>query len=233
MKKLNSTFSIKFLGLLFLCLLFLGCSSNDTNDTTDSKNDISVSKNDISDYNEVTIGNQVWMDKNLNTDIFRNGDVIPQAETKQKWVDALNNKQPAWCYYENDSDNGEKYGKLYNWWAVNDSRGLAPSGWHIPTHDEWIVLQNHLGGEDIAGNKMKDNFDWKEDNGLSGNGSNESGFSAIPAGSCSSDFDFEFLGIYSCFWSSSEDYLYEGLGMPWICTIANFGNGLYRNKGGK
>ena len=103
----------------------------------------------------VTIGTQTWTTKNLDVATFRNGDAIPQAKTDEEWRVAGDNKQPAWCYYENDPKHGTKYGKLYNWYAVNDSRGLAPAGWHIPTLEAWKVLSTFLGGEDVAGTKMK------------------------------------------------------------------------------
>jgi uncharacterized protein (TIGR02145 family) len=101
----------------------------------------------------VTIGTQVWMTKNLDVATFRNGDPIPEAKTKEEWDKAGDNKQPAWCYYDNDPANGAKYGKLYNWFAVNDPRGLAPSGYHVPTDAEWTILGDFLG--DHAGTKMK------------------------------------------------------------------------------
>ena len=106
-------------------------------------------------YKTVQIGTQVWMTKNLDVSTFRNGDPIPEAKTDEEWEKAGENKQPAWCYYNNDPGNGEKYGKLYNWYAVNDSRGLAPVGYHIPSDAEWTILTDFLGGEDAAGNKMK------------------------------------------------------------------------------
>ena len=108
----------------------------------------------------VTIGTQVWMTKNLDVSTFRNGDGIPQAKTDEEWEAAGDNKQPAWCYYENNAANGTKYGKLYNWYAVNDARGLAPAGYHIPTDEEWTVLSTFLGGEDVAGKKMKSTSGW-------------------------------------------------------------------------
>ena len=106
-------------------------------------------------HNEVTIGSQVWMTENLNVDKFRNGDPIPEAKTYEEWKKAGENKQPAWCNYKNDPANGEKYGKLYNWFAVNDPRGLAPKGCHIPSDKEWTVLTDFLGGNKVAGTKMK------------------------------------------------------------------------------
>jgi hypothetical protein len=109
--------------------------------------------------NEVKIGTQVWMTKNLNVDKFRNGDPIPQAKTREEWKAAGENKQPAWCYYDNDPANGVKYGKLYNWYAVNDARGLAPAGYHVPSDAEWTILENQLGSD--AGTKMKSTSGWE------------------------------------------------------------------------
>ena len=95
-------------------------------------------------FESVTIGEQTWMVENLDVSTFRNGDTIPYAPTADEWLKAGENKQPAWCYYKNDPRNGENYGKLYNWHAVNDSRGLAPGGWHIPNHDEFVELFNNF-----------------------------------------------------------------------------------------
>ena len=119
-------------------------------------------------YKEVPIGKQVWMTKNLDVAKFRNGDPIPEAKTDEEWVKAGENEQPAWCNYDNNPANGSKYGKLYNWYAVNDPRGLEPQGWHIPSNDEWTVLTDYLGGELNAGAKMKSKTGWAED----GNGTN-------------------------------------------------------------
>ncbi len=118
----------------------------------------SSTQNVSSNLDEVTIGNQVWMTKNLNVDKFRNGDPIPQAKTDAEWEAAGKNKQSAWCYYNNDPANESKYGKLYNWYAVIDARGLAPEGYHIPTDKEWTILVNYLGND--AGTKMKSKGGW-------------------------------------------------------------------------
>ena len=88
-------------------------------------------------YKSVKIDNQEWMAENLNIDKFRNGDRIPEVKINEEWEKAGNEKKPAWCFYDNDPANGEKYGKLYNWHAVNDPRGLAPEGWHVPSDEEW------------------------------------------------------------------------------------------------
>ena len=114
--------------------------------------------------NEVTIGTQVWMTKNLDVATFRNGDPIPQAKTSdEEWDKAyVDAEQPAWCYFDNLPRNGEKYGKLYNWYAVNDPRGLAPEGWHVPSDAEWTQLTDYLGGREKAGAKMKSENGWSD-----------------------------------------------------------------------
>jgi uncharacterized protein (TIGR02145 family) len=129
-------------------------------------------------FKTVKIGNQHWMKHNLNVDHFRNGDPIPHAKTDKEWEKAGENKQPAWCYYGNKPENGKKYGKLYNWFAVNDPRGLAPQGYHIPTDEEWEELVSYVGGEDVAGIKLKSQSGWKKN----GNGTDEFGFTALPGG---------------------------------------------------
>ena len=146
---------------------------------------------------EVRIGNQVWMTQNLNVDKFRNGDPIPQAKTDEEWKKAGENGQPAWCYYDNSAKNGINYGKLYNGYAVFDPRGLAPDGYHIPSDDEWTELTDFLGGQELAGKKMKSKSGW----GYDGNGTNESGFSALPGG-YHSDY-FHRIGKDGMWWSSS------------------------------
>lgn len=87
----------------------------------------------------------MWMAENLNVSTFRNGDSIPEVNSADEWIEASKEKMPAWCYYKNDPENGKKYGKLYNWYAVNDPRGLAPNGgWYIPSVADWDTLGNYL-----------------------------------------------------------------------------------------
>lgn len=153
---------------------------------------------------EVTIGKQVWMTQNLNVDKFRNGDPIPEAKTDEEWSKAGENGEPAWCYYNNNPDNGDRYGKLYNWYAVNDPRGLAPEGWKIPSDEEWSRLADFLGGESVAGTKMKSTDFWADYGGKSGNGTNESGFSGLPGGLRLSDGSFVNIGKSGYWWGSTE-----------------------------
>ena len=154
----------------------------------------------ISYAQTVTIGSQVWMTKNIDVAKFRNGDSIPEAKTVEEWVKAGEKKQPAWCYYDNNPANATKYGKLYNWHAVNDPRGIAPVGYHLPSDEEWTVLTDYLGGEEKAGAKMKSKTDWIEGS----NDTNSSGFSGLPAGNRFDDGSFGYVGEYGNWWSSSE-----------------------------
>jgi uncharacterized protein (TIGR02145 family) len=149
---------------------------------------------------DVNIGTQVWTSKNLDVSTFRNGEPIPEAKSEKEWAKAGENKQPAWCYFDNDVQNGKKYGKLYNWYAVNDKRGLAPKGYHIPTGREWRELLNFLGGEGKAGKKMKSKTGWNN----SGNGSNSSGFNGLPGGYRSYSGYFGDIGGSGSWWSSTE-----------------------------
>lgn len=151
---------------------------------------------------EVTIGNQVWMTENLNVDKFRNGDPIPEAKTNEEWENAGKNGEPAWCYYNNNPDNGERYGKLYNGFAVTDPRGLAPEGWKIPSDEDWSSLIDFLGGERVTGKKMKSTKGWA----VNGIGTNESGFSGLPGGRRTSFGDFYGIGEESEWWSSWESW---------------------------
>ena len=157
---------------------------------------------DANDYATVTIGDQVWMAENLNTAKFRNGDPIMEAQTNEEWDSAGVNQMPAWCYYENNSAWAtKKYGKLYNWYAVNDSRGLAPEGWHIPDNTEWNILTDVSGGEAAAGTKMKGKTSWVQ----MGFGTNENGFSGIAAGFRKANGVFGEAGHSSNWWTASEE----------------------------
>lgn len=127
----------------------------------------------------VKIGNQIWMNRNLDVSTFRNGDAITQATTQEEWKRLSDDEQkPAWCYYAFDTENGKKYGKLYNWFAVNDSRGLAPLGWHIPSKNEFNILIDFAGGDKIAGRKLRSKYGWTNNK----NGTDDFGFNLLPGG---------------------------------------------------
>ena len=149
-------------------------------------------------YDEIRVGSQTWMTENLNVDHFRNGDPIPEARTPEEWKKAAKEGRPALCYYNNDLMLSKKYGKLYNWYAVIDPRGLAPAGWHIPSDQEWKNLEMYLGGAPIAGAKMKTSEGWYNN----GNGNNNSGLAALPGG-CRFNNNFLYLGKQGYWWSTT------------------------------
>ena len=148
----------------------------------------------------VTIGTQTWAVANLNVSTFRNGDTIPNARTYEEWVEAGKSGKPAWCYYNNDPANGTKYGKLYNWYAVNDPRGLAPAGWTLPGDADWANLTYYLGGPEASGKKMKSLSGWIDGD----NGTNEAGFTGLPGGYRVENGTFLNLGSIGTWWSSTE-----------------------------
>lgn len=147
------------------------------------------------DSETVKIEKQVWMSKNLDVETYRNGDAIPEVKSPEEWAKL---KTGAWCYYNNDPANGEKYGKLYNWYAVNDPRGLAPEGYHIPTDKEWLQMAANLENEEV-GAKIKSRKGWKENKAAT----NETGFNALPGGYRVFDGSFIYEGSNANFWSST------------------------------
>jgi len=162
-------------------------------------------------YRTVKIGNQVWMAENLDVVNYRNRDPIPNRKGKNKWGKT---EAGAWCFYGNDPKNGGTYGRLYNWFAVKDPRGLAPEGWHIPTDDEWKDLEMNLGiGKDEAGyrgwrgqdcgGKLKETgtTHWRAPNK---GATNDSGFTALPGGYRDVDGFFYVLGYGGYWWSATE-----------------------------
>lgn len=156
-------------------------------------------------YKEVKIGKHKWLSKNLDVEHYRNGDKIPQVQDYEEWSMI---KTGAWCYPEYTQYYDNKiitticydYGKLYNWYAVNDYRGLAPEGWHIPDENEWNELIMYLGGygKDAAGSKMCDITSWNNDNDIT----NSSKFSALPGGYRDVLGTFAHVNNWGYFWSS-------------------------------
>ncbi len=171
----------------------------------------------------VRIGTQVWMVKNLDVETYRNGEPIRHCRTVEEWKDANSKMEGAWCYYENSDSLGAIYGKLYNWHAVNDPRGLAPEGWHVPTDDEWKELEMCLGmtqaEADLVGyrgtdqeSQLADRADLWDDGKLENDANfGISGFSAFPGGYRGNNGTFHLVGYNGFWWSSTEsstDYAY-------------------------
>ena len=146
----------------------------------------------------IQIGYQTWMQKNLDEERFRNGDVIPEVTNWEEWMRAGENEKPAWCYFDNDSILGQKHGKLYNWYAVMDPRGLSPVGFHVPNKDEWEILFKTF--EDAT---LTDGIDfWLDDVQ-----NDHKGFRAIPSGGRFNEADVEFfyyLNIEAWWWTTSD-----------------------------
>ncbi len=170
---------------LFLFLLMLNACINQ--DTSDGQR-----------VEIVDVGIYDWTTKNLDVQTFRNGDTIPEAKTNNEWEKASIDGNPAWCYYNNDPELGAKYGKLYNWYAINDPRGICPEGWHIPSDKEWNILINELGRN--AGVKLKSSDGWYKN----GNGTDSIGFSALPAGIRYPSGIFDRLERSAYFWASQN-----------------------------
>ena len=159
-----------------------------------------INLNNFSD--SLRIGSQTWMNHNLRVSKYSNGDVIPHVQDPVEWSKLTTG---AWCYYDNDSTHGVFDGKLYNWYAVHDPRGLAPEGWHVASDNDWNTLADFLGGWQVAGGKLKDAgyLHWSQPNT---GGMNNVLFTATPAGMRNGDGSFTGVNATAYWWSSSQDY---------------------------
>ena len=164
------------------------------------------------DYATVIIGDQCWFAENLRSENYANGDAIPSNLSDSEWssntsggVTVIGEGSSTCNNYSPDGDACDdtwslnEYGRLYNWYAVDDARGLCPSGWHIPTDEEWSVMTDHLGGSSVAGGYMKTDYGWYNDGG----GANTSGFSGLPGGNRNSYGNFNAAGFSGFWWSAS------------------------------
>lgn len=207
---------------------FLNYSYNDEYTSFSGKLPIQVAAVSLCDENTTTyptvnIGGQIWTQINLNTCKYRNGEDIPQVQDPNAWA-AISTG--AWCYYENDTANGPVYGKLYNWYAVNDPRGLAPTGYHVPSDEEWTILTTFLG-ESTAGNEMKTTTGWPVFPGITN--TNSSGFTGLPGGYRYVNALFNNIGYGSCWWSSTANGSING----WYRYLSTSEAAAGRNNTGK
>lgn len=191
--------------LVGLLLLTGSCKKNDTPAT--------VTDVDGNVYHTVSIGNQVWMAENLKVTHYRNGNSLPNVTDSIQWSNLISG---AYCNYTNNENNNSTYGHLYNWYVAVDSRNIAPSGWHIPSDAEWTTLINYLGGNNLAGEKLKEAG---TDHWISPNPANNgSGFTALPAGNRTSGNGlFANIGVWGEWWSATEK---DSLN-AWVRTVAN------------
>ena len=175
------------------------------------------------DYPAVKIAGLWWMQHNLKVTRYRNGDSIPNATAdRAAWAKLTSG---AWAYPDSNPELGRTLGLLYNWYAVSDPRGLCPSGWRLPTHDEWTALTKALGGETKAGAQLKARQGWFP--GLEGR--DELGFRGLPAGFRGSDGTFGGVGAYAYWWSSTS----SGINGAWGRFVDGTQPGIFMMDGFK
>jgi len=204
---------MKFLMITFIILSMLSCNKdeidipdNPLNGRTTAVFNPDKSYGSMTDidgniYKTIKIGNQTWMAENLRVSKYRNGDAIPNILDNEEWA-ALTTG--AFCNYNNtsDLDTVATYGRLYNWYAVADTRGIAPEGWRVPTTADWNDLIDLLGGDTIASNALKEVGDthWLDPY----ESTNSSGFTAIPSGSRYLEKNSKWIGAYYTLWTATE-----------------------------
>ena len=162
-----------------------------------------VSDIDGNKYKVITIGNQKWLQQNLQTAHYNNGAPIAEIEDSAAWHNIYNtgSQTAAWCYYNGNDSNNAIYGKLYNWYVVTDPRGVCPAGYHVPTDSDFIILSNYLGGDAVAGGHLKSTSGlWEQPNWL---GYNSAGFTGLPGGYRGNFGGSHDLGTWGLFWSST------------------------------
>jgi uncharacterized protein (TIGR02145 family) len=153
-------------------------------------------------YKTMTIGTQEWMAENIKTTKYRNGDLIPTTIPATLDISGESSSEYQWAYDSNES-NANDYGRLYTWYAVTDSRNVCPTGWHIPTDAEWTTLTTFLGGEEVAGGKLKETgtSHWTTPNT---GATNETSFTALPTGYRDVSVLFVDFSEFGGWWSSTE-----------------------------
>jgi uncharacterized protein (TIGR02145 family) len=214
---------------LFIMVILFTLLSNCKKDN----NDNIITDIDGNVYHSVTIGTQIWMVENLRTTKYRDGTAIPNVTDNTAW-EALTTG--AYCNYINteSADTIATYGRLYNWYAATDSRNIAPAGWHVPTDAEWTTLTTYLGGENVAGGKMKETgtTHWDSPDGVA---DNSSGFTGLPSGDRSHYYDGKFYSLYQygTFWSSTANPSAYLASSAYYRYIDYYGVDCYRDYYGK
>ena len=197
------------------------CNGTAIEDCAGKCNGTAVEDIDDNCYETVQIGNQVWMAENLKVTHYRDGTAIPTGHNYSDWSNLTTG---AYAVYDNNESNADTYGYLYNWYAAVDSRNIAPEGWHVPTDAEWTILTDYLGGESVAGGKLKEagTSHWNSPNTEA---TNESGFTALPGGYCSNEGNYFDMGYAGYFWSST----WSGSGNAWCRKLYYYYSAVYRN----
>jgi uncharacterized protein (TIGR02145 family) len=202
-----------------LLLLFAACNEKENNEILPIPDTVTDIDGNI--YHTLVIGTQVWLQENLKVTHYRNGDSIPVVSDSIAWGKLTTG---ACCDYGNLPVNGTIYGKLYNWYAIEDYRRIAPSGWHVSTDADWAELSNSLGGELVAGNKLKETgtAHWITNAGAT----NETGFTALPGGARGFTGTFDDFGTSGGWWSYCGSNTSSGCYDRWL--LSNM-SPVYRN----
>jgi uncharacterized protein (TIGR02145 family) len=184
-----------FVSFILSPILFYSCS-NVSSRLSITTNDSIVNDYDGNWYRIINIGKQKWLNKNLAVTHFRNGDPIKYYDKSEDWKAC---SSPAFCFYEEDTNNTVFYGNLYNWYVVSDKRGVCPEGWRVPSDTDWTELSMMFGGANNAGSELKDSAfgTWIQNN----KNTNLSRFSALPSGHRNEEGEYERLHRYCYFWS--------------------------------
>lgn len=183
------------------------CGNSEYKNLEITVNPIVIADADGNIYNTITIGNQVWLNENLKTTKYNDGSNIPLVSNNQYWEELYT---PGFCWYNNDEVNKDTYGALYNWYTVNTGK-ICPLGWHVPSNDEWKTLEIFLGMSQIQadsvgwrgtdqGTQLKNNSGWYS----GGNGTNTSGFTALPSGYRVYNGAFDCMGTHGFWWMTSD-----------------------------
>jgi uncharacterized protein (TIGR02145 family) len=181
-----------------------------------------ITDKDGNNYKTVVIGTQLWMAENLKTTTLNDGTAIPNVNDLPTWDGLIT---AGYCWYDNNIENKTPYGALYNWYAVSTGK-LCPNDWHVPSKGEWNILADYLGGGYYAGVKLKETgtYHWKEPN----NGTNVSGFTALPAGCRGSGYDGG-LNMGAYFWLTTMDELFK-YGIIWTPNLSCSSDSFYIDR---
>jgi uncharacterized protein (TIGR02145 family) len=222
MKTKNNNW-IYFLALAGFFMIIISACSKSSDDSTPAPTPITDADGNV--YTSVTIGTQVWMVENLKTTKFNDGTAIPLV-TDASWVSLTT---PAYCWYQNEIGQKSIYGALYNWMAVNTNK-LAPAGWHVATDADWATLVTYLGGDTLAGGKLKSTGTIEAVTGLwlapNTGATNSAGFKGYPGGFRNSTVDgFDMINRHGFWWTSTV----YGTSTAWAYELAYDNAAAYRN----
>ena len=220
--------------LLIIISFLISCDNNPANSEEIETGTLSDFDGNI--YKTVKIGDQWWMAENLKVTHYRNGDSILNITNNDEWAHL---DTSAYCCYNNDINNFDTYGCLYNWYAIGDNRNIAPEGWHVPSDEEWKILEMYIGlSQDEAnsdryrgtseGKKLKAKSGWNS----KGNGTDEFGFTVLPGGFRFLYGYFVYIGDFAIFWSSTDTSNNEAWFRELECDSINIYRGYYKKEVG-